>query len=240
MFFRMTDHWESRQMIAAIDRMVNMLEILGKLSDVAEGQAGQVTLPQATEVVGVSEEVVHQLVEHGVVEWVVPGVVRLRGGARHPFPRLYANWLLLEPTVPAWERAVPESGVVSHAAAVRIYGVGALPGPFAEFSAPAASVRAVPLDVEVHSATLDTGEYRQMFNLPVTNPGRTMADLVACGRFDLQDLGRVAGGFIQRSIATSQELASALDGALVAGREPAASGSHLLTVLLANLEAEGA
>ncbi|GHF91783.1 hypothetical protein GCM10018790_81120 [Kitasatospora xanthocidica] len=67
-----------------------MLEIIGSIGDLAEGQAGLVTERQAA-AVGATDAVLHELVRSRVIEPVVPRVVRMRGGARPAFPRLYTQ-----------------------------------------------------------------------------------------------------------------------------------------------------
>ncbi|GAA5207570.1 hypothetical protein [Streptomyces thinghirensis] len=131
-----------------------MLKIVGSIADVAEGQAGLVTERQAA-ACGASPAVLHELLEGRVIETVIPGVVRLRGGTRPSFPQLYAHWLLLAPDDPAWERPLPAAGVVSHGAAVRVYAVGNLPGPAAEFTVPPSHTATSSQDVLVHRAELE-------------------------------------------------------------------------------------
>lgn len=205
-----------------------MLEKIGVLSDLAEGQTGQVTLVQA-ERARVSRAVVDELISHRAAEWVLPEVLRLRGGARHPFPRLYARWLLLDPGTPAWERISPHSGVASHSAAIRAYGVGAMPGPEAEFTVPpTAATPAVP-GAEIHATVVD--DYRDIFGLPVTTPVRTFADIVSAGRLDVEDLGRIAASFLSRKLATDSELAAVLSAHLES-QAAAGNGEALLASML--------
>ncbi|MFE7753299.1 hypothetical protein [Streptomyces sp. NPDC057428] len=62
-----------------------MLRIIGRIAEVAEGQVGLVTEQQAA-ACKASPAVLHEFLEARVIETVVPGVVRLRGGTRPPFP----------------------------------------------------------------------------------------------------------------------------------------------------------
>lgn len=210
-----------------------MLKIVGSIADVAEGQAGLVTERQAA-ACGASPAVLHELLEGRVIETVIPGVVRLRGGTRPSFPQLYAHWLLLAPDDPAWERPLPAAGVVSHGAAVRVYAVGNLPGPAAEFTVPPSHTATSSQDVLVHRAELEPQDFREVAGLPVTSPGRTLADIAAAGSTDLEGLGRIATNLLQRQLATQAELAQALEALELFGTT--GTGADRLSYLLASVD----
>jgi hypothetical protein len=210
-----------------------MLKIIGSIADVAEGQAGLVTEQQAA-ACGAGPAVLQELLDGRVMETVVPGVVRLRGGVRPPFPHLYAHWLLLEPEQPAWERPLPAAGVVSHGAAVRVYAVGNLPGPTAEFTVPRNHTATSSQDVLFHHAELRPEEYREVAGLPVTSPGRTLADIAAAGSTDLEGLGRIAMNFLRQRLATQAELAHALES--LGLPSTAGTGADRLSSLLASVD----
>ncbi|MGI5397787.1 hypothetical protein [Streptomyces sp. CA-251251] len=210
-----------------------MLKIVGSIADVAEGQAGLVTERQAA-ACGASPAVLRELLEGRVIETVIPGVVRLRGGTRPPFPQLYAHWLLLAPDEPAWERPLPAAGVVSHGAAVRVYAVGNLPGPVAEFTVPPHHTAASSQDVLIHRAELGPQDYREVAGLPVTSPGRALADIAAAGSTDPDGLGRIATNLLQRRLATHAELAQALEVRELPGTT--GTGADLLAYLLASVD----
>jgi hypothetical protein len=210
-----------------------MLKIVGSIADVAEGQAGQVTERQAA-ARGASPAVLHDLLEGRVTETVIPGVVRLRGGARPTFPQLYAHWLLLAPDEPAWERPLPAAGVVSHGAAVRVYAVGNLPGPAAEFTVAPNHTATSSQDVLIHRGELRPQDYRVVAGLPVTSPGRTLADIAAVGSTDLEGLGRLATNFLQRRLATQVELGQALEDLELP--RTTGTGADRLSYLLASVD----
>ncbi len=215
------------------------LQHLARLVDLAEGQYGLVTVAQATGR-GVPPRRLDDLVDGGVLEPAADGVVRLRGGARHPHPRLLAAWLLLDPATPAWSRPAPAGGVVSHTSAVQLYGIGDRPGPGHEFTVP----RPAPgvAHATVHVADVDDTDWRELHGLPVTRPGRTLVDLAVGGTLDLDELGRVADGLIRGRWADHEDLSAALDRHLratgqrgdgaawldgllaAAGRDPASAG----------------
>jgi hypothetical protein len=173
-----------------------------KLTDLADGQWGQVTIEQA-EHVGVPVTTLADLEAARVVEPVIDGVVRFRAGGRHPVPRLYAQWLRLEPQTPAWQRSLPASGVVSHRSAVRLYRLGDLPGDHPQFTAETGTEASGGL---VHRAELGPGAWRWLDGLPVTTPARTLMDLAQAEPLDITDLGLLARGFVQGGWATTEDL----------------------------------
>jgi hypothetical protein len=209
-----------------------MHEELARLCDLAEGQYGFVTVPQAARI-DVPPDQLEALVADQVAEWVVGGaVLRLRAGGRHPFPRLYALWLECEPETSAWERATA-SIVASHASALRVHGMGALDGPSAEFTVPAGSMDTPPVsDAAFHMGKLGRGDWQLCEGLPVTTPVHTFLDIVTSGRADLEQLGRIASTTLHKSLATEDELAAALESLTSQGRD--GQGASWLQELLAS------
>lgn len=171
------------------------------------------TLEQAA-TVGCMRASVNELLDIGLVEssGVGDGVFRVPAGARHPFPRTYARWLYLQPHIPAQQRQLPQSGVLSHATAARLYGViGDLPGPSLELIvSPDVALPASASDVRVHTETLAEDQWQWLHGLPVTRPARTLADLATSSGVDIADLGRVASRFLAERRATRNELTAAL------------------------------
>lgn len=212
-----------------------MIKDLAKLSDLAEGQHGQVTIQQAGRA-GVALERLQELMVERIAEWVVPdAVLRLRGGGRHPFPRLYAAWLQLDPDAPAWERTVPMAGVVSHGAAARVHGLGwDLPGPPAEFTLrkPPAGAAAADFDAAFHHDQVDTGYWQTLGGLPVTTPVRTLIDIVGTGRANVEQIGRLATTAFHKQPTAWDEITYTLDGYLKE-RGLRGSGTAWLSGLLA-------
>lgn len=154
---------------------------LARLGDYADGQYGHVTAEQAT-AVGAD---LAELVAAGFAEPVIDGVWRLRAGGHHDHPGLYAAWLRLDPTVPAPQRALPSSGIVSHGAALRLYQAGDEAGRQPEFTAPAP----LAAPAKIHVAPLQPQDWQALAGLPVTSPARTLVDVV--GRLDTDELARV-------------------------------------------------
>ncbi|NMI02043.1 hypothetical protein [Pseudonocardia acidicola] len=185
--------------------MIDSTDFLVQLCALAEGQWGQVALAQ------IADQVPAPVIEHwhrvGIVEPVIDGVVRVRAGARHPFPRLYAAWLRLDPE-PAWLRTPPTLAVVSHRSAARLYRVLDHTTSVPEFTAAAPALQ--PTDAVVHRAPLREQDRRVIAGLPVTSPARTLVDLSTGAGLDLAELGRIAQALIAQSWTTADQLAGDL------------------------------
>ncbi len=169
---------------------------LARLGDYADGQYGHVTAEQAT-AVGVD---LADLVAAGFAEPVIDGVWRLRAGGHHTHPRLYAAWLRLDPAVSAPLRTLPDSGVVSHGAALRLYQAGDEAGSQPEFTAP------TPLTgpARIHVAHLQPQDWQALAGLPVTSPARTLVDVA--GRLDTDELARILDTLIVAGHTTAASL----------------------------------
>jgi hypothetical protein len=183
--------------------MIDSPEFLVQLCALAEGQWGQVGLAQ------IADQVPAPVIEHwqrvGIIEPVIDGVVRVRAGARHPFPRLYAAWLRLDPE-PAWLRTLPTIPVVSRRSAARLYRVLDHTASAPEFTA-----AALPLQsTDVHRAPLREQDRRVIAGLPVTSPARTLVDLSTDTGLDLAELGRIAQALIAQNWTTADQLAGDL------------------------------
>lgn len=176
-------------------------QTLAALGDYADGQYGQITAEQA-QAVGAD---LTELAATGFAEPVTTGVWRLRAGGHHSHPRLYAAWLRLAPTVPAWQREIPASGVVSHASALRLYRAGDEAGASAEFSCPPPIPPAPTAPSTVHLVPhLTNHDWQTVDGLPVTTPARTLIDVA--DRLDTDELARVIDTLIATSHTTAAQL----------------------------------
>jgi hypothetical protein len=184
------------------------LNVLARLAAVADGQFGYLTHAQSSAVAPTGD--LRQLSTVGLAEELSPSVMRLRAGGRHPVPRLYAAWLDLDPATPAWERVAPQCGVVSHAAAARLWGVSAGPGSAAEFTVPHRPAGPEPSGVSLHVGALAEHQWVERHGLPVTTPAQTLADLAATGRLDGAELGRVAWAMMSAGHVSEDALAAGL------------------------------
>ncbi|HZX01366.1 MAG TPA: hypothetical protein VFF46_00485 [Kribbella sp.] len=176
----------------------------------------------------VSEQVLAQLQDAGVVEPVIDGVLRVRAGAVHPHQALYATWLLAE-AAPAWERSLTTL-VVSHQTAAQLYGAGTASGARIEFSGK--SRNTLSENVTVYPRSVPDDQCTVVEGLPVTGPARTLADLADGHGFDLSDLGRLARSFISQGWTTADRLGPELTEQF-ADREPAYDGPAWLESALA-------
>ncbi|MDA0566988.1 type IV toxin-antitoxin system AbiEi family antitoxin domain-containing protein [Streptomonospora sp. S1-112] len=191
---------------------MRVLDELGRLAELAEGQLGSFTEAQAASY-GVSPDTLAELRRAGVCEEVssVPGVLRLCAGGRHPFPRVFARWLALAPEQPAWTRAVPETGVVVGNSAAHVHGAGGLPQNHTEFGlADTGAVTAGP-GVVLTRTVLEPDEWTLVQGLPVTRPGRTFADIATGPGVDLTDVEKLATAFLLTGAADKAELAAGID-----------------------------
>jgi hypothetical protein len=208
--------------VAAVDDRT-----LALLGDYADGQYGQVTAEQAkTRGADLAE-----LVTAGFAEPVIDGVCRLRAGGHHTFPRLYAAWLRLDPTVPAWQRELPASGVVSHGAALRLYRAGDEAGSQPEFTAPTPMAHA---SAQVHVAGLATDDWQPLAGLPVTTPARTLVDVAE--RLDSDELTRIVDTLIVAGHTTAQRLREEIPARL--DRLPTVGAEHRLLAQLVTVLTE--
>jgi hypothetical protein len=198
---------------------------LARLGDYADGQYGHVTAEQAT-AVGAD---LADLAAAGFAEPVIDGVWRLRAGGHHMHPRLYATWLRLDPAVSAPLRTLPDSGVVSHGAALRLYQAGDEAGSQPEFTAPTPLIG----PARIHIAHLQPQDWRALAGLPVTSPARTLVDVA--GRLDTDELARILDTLIAAGHATATSLPTdvhqQLDRLPTVGQE-----HHILTDLVDALE----
>ncbi|WP_440073291.1 hypothetical protein [Streptosporangium sp. OZ121] len=214
------------------------MEILTeRLIAVASRQRGQFTRAQAI-ASGTTPAGLDHLQAAGIVDRVTAEVLRLRSVEPHPFPGLYAHWLMLDPLRPAWTRHAPECGVVSHRSALVLFGVAGPAEAAVEFILPSRPAAATARPTVVRVAALSPEDWREEEGLPVTTPARTLTDLAVDVGLSLRELGRVAEAFLQRGLTDSEELSEALD-AHVPGDGGHARGSDYLTVILAAAKADG-
>ncbi|PZS25775.1 MAG: hypothetical protein DLM61_19395 [Pseudonocardiales bacterium] len=151
------------------------------VTQLAAAQWGLLTTAQAVRF-GVSVLMMSRLAERGYLEREAWGVYRLVGTpATLQLPR-QAAWLQLEPKLLLEERwrALPETGVASHASAARALDLGDLLGEVHEFTVPGRR-RTRRADVVLHKATLTKDDVTFAQALPVTTAWRTVCDLAADG-----------------------------------------------------------
>lgn len=220
---------------------------LSDLSSLAEGQHGYASLAQLG--LHLDSPSVQRWLQLGLVELARPdvrdgrpvgGVLRVRAGARHDFPGLYATWVGLDPA-PAWRRSPTATAVVSHRSAGLVYRVLTSPIAAYEFTAPtpqatpraasapgaaspASTGRLQPVpggdavgslsgEVVVRDALLPECEIGLVEGMWVTSPARTVADLhVDCG-IGVEVLGRICQNLLSAGWVAGRDLPGELSAA---------------------------
>ena len=179
---------------------------LSRLAPIAQDQWGLVTRRQA-ERTGVAPATLQRLASASVLGRVAQGVYHLAGAPTPDHLALRAAWLQLAPDVLAWERTAVE-GVVSHRSAAVVYGLGHLPADRHEFTLPARRQSRRP-DVRIHRRQLADGEWILLRGLPVTQPARIAADLLA-DREDPEAVAHIVADAIRGAYANPGAFADVL------------------------------
>ncbi len=181
---------------------------LGQLADLAEAQRGLLTARQA-KVRGVPRRDLARLAQVGGLERVAYGVYRVAGAPRPQLLELRAAWLQLAPGVDVDQRTVAD-GVVSHASAAAVYGVGLLEPVRYEFSVPTPRrVRSRRNDVVIHRVSLGADEVGWAEEMLVTALTRMVGDLAAQS-MDGEHLAGVVADLLDRRLVDRRAAAAAL------------------------------
>ncbi|WP_074994389.1 type IV toxin-antitoxin system AbiEi family antitoxin domain-containing protein [Streptomyces prasinopilosus] len=153
-------------------------EQLATLSGVAADQWGLVTAAQARDL-GLGGVQLKRLTEAGLLESVGRGVYVLPAAGLPRYLEIKVAWLRLQPGVPAWDRPPGgrDSGVVSHASACQLHGLGDIPAPDVEISVPRRRTTTEPF-VRLRTVRLDAADITVVDGLPVTTAARTVVDLL--------------------------------------------------------------
>ena len=161
---------------------------ISALSDFATEQWGLVTSRQAAGA-GVPKSTWERLItDSGLLERFARGVYRFVVVPPTNHLDLYAAWLQLAPTVPAWERR-PDQGTVSHRSAASLLEFGHLPADTHEFTVATRKQSRRP-DVRIHQRAIPAGGWTRLGNLFVTRPARIASDLLA-DQEDPESVGHV-------------------------------------------------
>lgn len=147
------------------------------LADFAAGQWGMVTTAQAR-TLGVAPQQVARLAEQGTLDRVRYGVYRIAGLAPHAADHVRAVWLALDPQRTAGQRLLDDDpgGIVSHASAAELLGLGDLPADTVEVTV-ARRRQSRLTDVRHHVAQLRPADWTLVDGLPVTTAAATIATL---------------------------------------------------------------
>jgi len=180
------------------------------IAEYAEDQWGMITHAQAAEQ-GIHRSMLMRLTVHGALEHMAYGVYRVAGAGTRRLSGLYAEWLMLAPKNPAWERS-HDQGIVSHQSATSCYEIGDFPAYLHEFTV-IKRQRTMREGVRRLSRP-DLGEegvdWEWVADMPVTRPSKTIADLIE----DHQDpslIGGVAADALRKGLITHTELVQAAE-----------------------------
>ncbi|WP_329266640.1 type IV toxin-antitoxin system AbiEi family antitoxin domain-containing protein [Streptomyces sp. NBC_01451] len=210
---------------------MNQADVLRKLGERASDQWGLVTAAQA-KLDGVQGVHLLRLERAGLLESVGRGVYRIAAGAPPEHLETKVAWLRLDPKTPAWQRSSAQkwAGVVSHASACELHGLGDLPADRVELIVP---IRRTTRDdsVLLHRLALEADDVTVVDGLPVTTAERTIADLLR-SRADGAHIGTVIADADRRGLIDVDHLADRVVPFVRGYGLPAtASGEELLQAL---------
>ncbi|MBD9730354.1 type IV toxin-antitoxin system AbiEi family antitoxin domain-containing protein [Streptomyces sp. H28] len=198
----------------------------------AADQWGLVTAAQVKNL-GLSGVQLMRLTEAGLLENVGRGVYVLSAVGMPQHVEIKVAWLRLQPGVPAWERPLGgrDSGVVSHASACQLHGLGDIPAPEVEISVPRRRTTTESF-VRLRTASLDAADITVVDGLPVTTAARTIIDLLHA-KADGGHVGGVIADAERRDLVDLDELAAAVQPYARKYGLPAAATGHELIEHLA-------
>lgn len=179
---------------------MRMIDVEKRLADLAAGQWGLVTTPQAT-ALGVTHSQLNRLAEQEVITRLSHGVYQLRSAPSDRHIDLRAAWLAFAPGLTAGQRLRnPNDGpIVSHASAASLRGWGDLTAYDSEFTFDGR--RQTRRDgVRIHRGPTPKADVEIVDGLPTTTSERLIADLLAVNE-DIEHVAAVLAGAIHsRSI----------------------------------------
>ncbi|MGV9844813.1 type IV toxin-antitoxin system AbiEi family antitoxin domain-containing protein [Streptomyces pseudogriseolus] len=206
-------------------------DVLRRLGERASDQWGLVTAAQA-KLDGVQGVDLLRLERAGLLEGVGRGVYLIAAAVPPEHLQTKVAWLRLDPKTPAWQRPADSerSGVVSHASACELHGLGDLPADRVELIVP---VRRTTRDegVLLHRLALEEGDVTVVDGLPVTTVERTVVDLLR-SRADGAHVGTVIADADLKGLLDVGLLAARVGSfARAYGLPAVASGEDLLEAL---------
>ncbi len=204
-----------------------------QIAQIAADQWGLITTSQAA-TAGVSKMLLVRMTSAGELERVTHGVYATPAAATDPLVETRALWLALDPARPVHERLadLPTAGVLSHATAAALHGIGDLLDDYVEVTLPQRHRSRRP-ELRTHRASLEPVDVTRIEGLPVTTAARTIADLTAAGN-DRDHVGTILRETITNGLATPRDVRDALDRRL--GEDGPATLSEL--VVAAGLDPE--
>lgn len=210
----------------------------GRVVELARSQYGVFTSGQVA-AVGVSRRSLGKLEDRGflVSSELGFGLLELADESLvspHLFPRTWAMWTAWAPDIPVRARLAPSEGVISHSTALRLYQIGGdLPGPQMEIALPDGAGTGQSGIARVRRGQVAADEWNVLYDMPVTTPARTLADLAADGPVDVTDLVRIAQRMVDAQLTTRRELVAVFERRADLLARGHASGGELVDSLLA-------
>jgi predicted transcriptional regulator of viral defense system len=170
-------------------------DALRLLADLAQGQWGMVTAPQAR-TAGITYVRLTRMTQAGDLRRVAHGIYLLEGSPPDEHVELRAAWLGLDPGRRAIDRLGDGTAgsVVSHFSAAAMHGLAA-PAARHEFIVPGRK-QSRRKDVGLHRSSLSAEDVTASCALPVTTVQRLIVDLIADGA----DIDRVAEVYARAAI----------------------------------------
>jgi hypothetical protein len=185
-------------------------EVRAAIAQLAASQWGLITTAQAT-AAGATRMLLTRMTDNGELERVVYGVYAVPAASADEQLEKRALWLTLDPTTPAEERLTRrhESGVLSHATAAALHGIGNILDYRVEITTPNRH-QSRRRDLRLHRAELRPDETTYAEGLPVTTAARTISDLVAAGH-DRDHVADVLDDAVRQGLATPEEVETSLE-----------------------------
>ncbi len=181
---------------------------LSRVSDLLSSQWGLVTGAQALSR-SLTDADLRSLSDSGLLEAVHDGVyLSSREPSAAVLTMVRARWLAMFPEIPAQER-LPEQGVISHATAALLLGIGEFLLDPVECTGTELR-RHLPTGVKAHDGVVARADMLSLEGLPVTSAGRTIEDLVADDA-DGGHIGRAIRAALAHSLVTRHGLAARLN-----------------------------
>jgi len=186
-----------------------MTNVVARVSQLAAGQWGLLTTAQAASE-GITRLQLARLADADVLERLGRGVYAATSAAGEHLG-LRAAWLSLDPARTAEERLGKPNvaGVVSHASAAGLHGLGDLLNDEHEFTLPQRK-QTRREGIRVHRGDLTEQDVTIVAGLPVTTEERTIADLLRAGN-DPEHVAQIIGQGVRRGVIDLSDLAIRLD-----------------------------
>lgn len=180
------------------------------IAQLAAGQWGLITTAQAT-AAGATRMLLTRMAATGELERVIYGVYATPAALADELVEKRALWLSLDPGRSVEERLGRrhESGVMSHATAAALHGIGDILDDRVEVTLPRRQ-QSRREELRLYKAPLRPDEVTLVDGLPVTTPARTIADLVGGGH-DRDHVATVLAEAVSGGLTGYEQVRTALE-----------------------------